>query len=136
MPSDSFMSELSQMSPDEWVETGAQYLISAIVPENRATVFEVFNRRIWETVFPEDPDEEPILMSLEEFLAQVEDGPPPLVSDFLPSKKLICLSGTAKEGKSLVALQILQDICIGKTIRYIQSNKRRRTTCTTTRYSS
>lgn len=116
MPSEKFLSELASLSPEEWVDTGAHYLINGIVPENRAAVFETFSKRIYEAIFTQEHEETPRLLSLQKFMETTDDNPPPLVADFLPSKKLICLSGTAKEGKSLVVLQVLQDICTGATM--------------------
>src|ERR1700733_9637480 len=61
-------------------------------------------------------DDPPRLVSVSEFYASVGDPPPALVDDFIPTKKLLLMSGSAKEGKSLVALEFMHCISEGRSL--------------------
>lgn len=61
-------------------------------------------------------DDPPRLVNVSEFYASVGEPPPALVDDFIPTQKLLLMSGSAKEGKSLVALEFLHCISEGRSL--------------------
>ena len=66
---------------------------------------------------PADEDEDPPrLIKAADFMAEIGDPPLALVPDFLPAKKLICLSGLPKQGKSLIGLEFLHSISTGRRL--------------------
>ena len=69
------------------------------------------------SALPVDEDEDPPrLLKVADFMAEIGEPPPSLVPDFLPAKKLICMSGAAKQGKSLVGLEFLHSISTGRKL--------------------
>ena len=66
---------------------------------------------------PADEDEDPPrLLKVADFMAEIGEPPPSIVPEFLPAKKLICLSGAAKQGKSLVGLEFLHSVSTGRKL--------------------
>lgn len=69
-------------------------------------------------VLPADDEDAdpPRLLKVADFMNEIGEPPPALVPDFLPAKKLICLSGAAKQGKSLVGFELLHSVSAGRKL--------------------
>lgn len=113
MASDAWVAELLDMPPDEPLSHLRRYLTERYLREDRPTAVNAFVAGLWSLLADDETPEMPRLMGLSEFLDSIGEPPPAMVEGFLPANKLICMSGNAKEGKSLVVMQILADICRG-----------------------
>ena len=103
MPSQQFVTELSQTSVSELADILTRYVREACALDP-ASAAQALASAIY-SALPEDEDADPPrLLKVADFMNEIGDPPPSLVPDFLPAKKLICLSGAAKQGKSLVGL--------------------------------
>ena len=115
MPSQSFITELSQTSVAELTDTLTRYIRESCVMDP-ASAAQALAIALYNAV-PADKDvKPPRLLKVADFMKEIGDPPPSLVPDFLPAKKLICLSGAAKQGKSLVGLEFLHSISTGQKL--------------------
>jgi hypothetical protein len=116
LPSDAFWEEWLATSPETYLDACQKRLLE-FSPDARPEAVAQLMRAAQRTLGPEETEEEePELLPMQEFLERTGDPPPHLVEEILPAKKLIAFAGLPKEGKSLVALQMLQDVCEGKTM--------------------
>ncbi len=106
-----FVSQFAQVSPSDLSDLLARYVVQVGASDIPAMA-QALTSAIWGAV-PQDEDEQPRLLSIADFYDSVGDPPPALVSELLPDKKLIAFSGAAKQGKSLVALDILHRVSEG-----------------------
>jgi len=110
MPSDTFWNEWFLLSPTQFLDAAQRYLLDQFDQETRGEAVQKLIKTAWYTINPEEVEEEPRLLSLPEFLETTPDPPKPIVSDIMPSNKLVLISGRPKDGKSLIIYQILEDI--------------------------
>ena len=115
MPSQQFVTELSQTSVSELADILTRYVREACALDP-ASAAQALASAIY-SALPEDEDADPPrLLKVADFMNEIGDPPPSLVPDFLPAKKLICLSGAAKQGKSLVGLEFLHSVSTGRQL--------------------
>ena len=112
MPSPQFTSELAQTSVSDLADILTRYVREscALDPAGAA---QTLSKAVYSALPDDDDADPPRLLSVADFMDEIGEPPPSLVPDFLPSKKLICLSGAAKQGKSLVGLEILHSVSTG-----------------------
>lgn len=116
MPTDNFWSEYWSLAPSEFVDATTKFLTERFAPEIRREACERVIRAALALVETGDPEDKPTLLSLKDFMAEVSDPPPAIIEQFLPAKKLICLAGAPKQGKSLVALEFLHCVATGRKL--------------------
>lgn len=114
MPTDTFLSELSNLSVEEWQmhclrRFGTERLAGGAreALQIATDTFLSVLREAGETV------KTPRLLLLDEFLRETLPPPPAIADEILPSKKLIILGGAPKEGKGLLGLEILHSVAAG-----------------------
>ena len=115
MPSPQFISELAQTSIMDLSDVLVRYVreACAIDPAGAA---QSLSRALYSALPEEDDADPPRLLKVADFMNEIGEPPPSLVPDFLPAKKLICLSGAAKQGKSLVGLEFLHSVSTGNKL--------------------
>lgn len=113
MPSDAFITELSQMSIAEWQRYCLLKFGCERVEGGAKTALELATDAFMSVITIDSGDKAPKLLHINDFLASVGEPPPALAGEILPANKLIILGGAPKEGKSLVALEILHCIAAG-----------------------
>lgn len=117
MPSERFHAEFNDLTPSEFFGLVPMFISQKFVgAEIRREAIDRVLKSIMELLPDEYQEEHPKLLSFKDFMETTGDPPPAIVNDILPSKKLICFSGAAKEGKSLVALEILENIATGSPL--------------------
>ena len=115
MPSPQFISELAQTSVADLADILTRYVREACALDP-ASAAQTLSSALY-SALPDDEDADPPrLLSVADFMNEIGEPPPSLVPDFLPSKKLICLSGAAKQGKSLVGLEFLHSVSTGRQL--------------------
>ena len=115
MPSQQFISELAQTSVSDLADILVRYVREACALDP-AGAAQTLSSALY-SALPDDEDADPPrLLNVADFMDEIGEPPPSLVPDFLPSKKLICLSGAAKQGKSLVGLEFLHSVSTGRQL--------------------
>jgi len=115
MPSQQFITELSQTPISELADILIRYVRESCAMDPASAVHTLASAVY--SALPDDKDADPPrLLKVADFMKEIGDPPPSLVPDFLPAKKLICLSGAAKQGKSLVGLEFLHSISTGQQL--------------------
>lgn len=117
MPTSRFENDFLDMDAEEFFRLIPQFLSERFLGAEIRQ--EAIQRLLQDCValLPEElQEEEPRLLPLKEFLETIGDPPEAIAEDILPAKKLIAFSGAAKEGKSLVALEILENVAQGEPL--------------------
>ena len=115
MPSNEFISELARTSVADLAPIMERYIREACAADPSSAV-QALTSALYSALPTDDDEDPPRLLKVADFMEEVGEPPPSLVPDFLPSKKLICLAGAAKQGKSLVGLEFLHSISTGRKL--------------------
>lgn len=117
MASSRFENDFLEQDPDEFFDLTQRYVKERFVGvEIRQEAIHRVMQSLME-LLPEDlQEEQPKLLPMALFMEAIGETPTALVGEVLPAKKLIAFSGAAKEGKSLVALEILENIALGQPL--------------------
>lgn len=109
---DLFWARALDMTPTQYFDFVSRFMKERFLDaEVRRAAYDLILKAAAELLTEENGEDElPQLLSLKDFLDSVGEPPPSIAEGFLPANKLICFSGAAKEGKSLVSLQILEDV--------------------------
>lgn len=114
---DSFWARALEMTPQQYYDFILRYLSEKFLdPAQRRDAFNFILKSAAAIIEEGGEDEIPRLLPLAAFLESVGEPPAALVADFIPAQKLVCFSGAAKEGKSLITLQMLEDIACNQTM--------------------
>ena len=115
MTTDQIASELAQTPVADVAAMLTRYVREACAYDP-ASAAQALTAAIYSALPAEEDDDPPRLLKVADFMDEIGEPPPSLVPDFLPAKKLICLSGAAKQGKSLVGLEFLHSVSTGRKL--------------------
>lgn len=113
MPSETFLAELNDLSVTDWQKFCLLKFGTERIEGGAREALKIVTDAFMSVIRAETGENAPRLLHINDFLASVGPPPPALAGDILPAKKLIILGGAPKEGKSLVALEILHSIAAG-----------------------
>ena len=115
---DLFWARALDMTPTQYFDFVLRFMKERFLDaEQRRAAYDQMLKAAAELITEEGGEDDlPVLLSLKDFLDSVGEPPPAIAEGFLPANKLICFSGAAKEGKSLVSLQILEDVASNPTM--------------------
>ena len=115
MTPEQLTTELSQTPVSDMATILTRYVREACALDPTSAA-QTLAAAIYNALPAEEDDDPPRLLKVSDFMDEIGDPPPSLVPDFLPAKKLICLSGAAKQGKSLVGLEFLHSVSTGRQL--------------------
>jgi len=117
MPSELFLDELAALSVDDWRNHCILRFGSQRVPGGASEALRICNQTYFDVLRSEGKEIKiPKLLLLNDFLESVQPPPPAIAAGMLPANKLTIFGGAPKEGKGLVACQILSDIASSRAV--------------------
>lgn len=114
--SDGWWAELAHADLSDVQIAITRFLREAVADDKRQAAYAAILGAITAAMPEGDPEEAPRLLQAAAFIEQAGDAPAAIAEGLLPAKRLIVLGGDPKQGKSLVALDMLHRVAEGGSL--------------------